>query len=241
MTLTVAPCSHDAARYAAERWHYSRCLPNQKLVKYGVWEEDVFRGAVVFGDGANSGMLAPYGLDYSQGAELVRVALQTHQHPVTQIVARALALLRRQSAGLRLVLSFADPERGHVGVIYQAGGWIYLGRTSAADEYIVNGRRMHGRALRSTRSTHPQGRAASRNVLEWTRKTLDPHAYAVAGSSKYRYAMPLDRAMRRALLPLGRPYPKSCGRGVEGDAAVVLTAGAGSIPAGRSNMEGAPQ
>jgi hypothetical protein len=26
-------CSHEAAKYACENWHYSKCVPNQKTVK----------------------------------------------------------------------------------------------------------------------------------------------------------------------------------------------------------------
>ena len=33
--LQVAPCSHDAAKYAVENWHYSRILPTGKIVKFG--------------------------------------------------------------------------------------------------------------------------------------------------------------------------------------------------------------
>lgn len=211
MTLLVAPCSHEAAKHAAQHWHYSKCLPNGKAVKFGAWEDGRFVGAVVFGDGANGGMFQPYGLDYSQGAELVRVALRDHRTPVTQIVSQSLRQLRVQSPRLRLVVSFADPEQGHRGVIYQAGGWFYLGRSAPADEYLVNGRRMHGKALRQTRSTHARRDVPAKNVLEWARKVLDPGARAVEGSSKYRYAMPLDRAMRRQIRKLAHAYPQPCG------------------------------
>jgi hypothetical protein len=37
---------------------------------------------------------------------------------------------------------------------------------------------------------------------------IDPEAYAVRGSSKYRYLYPLDQETRTRVLPLARPYPK---------------------------------
>ena len=158
-------------------------------------------------------MLRPYGLDYTEGAELVRVALDLHKATVSRIVAMTFPRLREQSPGLRLVVSYADPERGHHGGIYQAMNWLYLGRTTAADEYMVLGRRMHGRALRSTRSTHPLGHLAATNILDWTRQVLDPNAKPVKGSSKHRYVMPLDRAIRRRLLPFALPFPKHADEG----------------------------
>jgi hypothetical protein len=36
--LKVDFCSHEAAKYACEHWHYSRCVPASKLIKIGVWE-----------------------------------------------------------------------------------------------------------------------------------------------------------------------------------------------------------
>jgi hypothetical protein len=40
-------CSHEAAKYACEHWHYSKCVPKQKTVKIGVWENSVFIGCVI--------------------------------------------------------------------------------------------------------------------------------------------------------------------------------------------------
>jgi hypothetical protein len=226
-SLKIDWCTKKAAEYAVTHWHYSRTLPHQKLVCLGVWEADAFVGCVLFGDGANNKMFEPYGLDYTDGCELVRVALRAHVTPVSRIVAIALRFLKKKCPGLRLVVSFADPEQGHVGGIYQAGGWIYAGKTTAADEYLVNGRRVHGRALRSTRSTHKSGNVVADNVLEWARLVLDPKASKVEGSSKHRYLMPLDAATRARILPLSRPYPKKkpC---VENSSPAGTTIGEGS-------------
>jgi hypothetical protein len=201
-------CSHDAARYACEHWHYSGCVPNQKTVKVGVWERGQFIGCVLFGDGANQNVGKPYGLKATEVCELVRVALTGHQSTATRIVSVAMSFLRKRCPGIRLVISFADPEQGHVGGIYQAGNWLYAGKTTAADEYLVNGVRMHGRALRSTRSTHKAGAITARNVEDWARKALGASVKRVQGSAKHRYLMPMDAEMRERLMPLSKPYPK---------------------------------
>jgi len=208
MSLRLDWCSHEAAKYACERWHYSGTTPNQKLVKIGAWELDKFVGVVLYGSSANNNLGKPYGLTQVQTCELVRVALTTHKTPVSRIVAVSLKMLKRYSAKLRLVVSYADPEQSHHGGIYQAGNWIYAGLTEPADEYIVNGVRMHGRALRSTRSTHRFGRIPAANVMQWAAKVLDPNIRSIAGSSKHRYLYPLDKEMRKRIQPLAMPYPK---------------------------------
>lgn len=237
--LRVDWCSHEAAKYAVEKWHYSGQTPNQKLAKLGVWENGKFIGVVLFGDGANNNMGKPYGLYHTQVCELVRVALTQHKCNVSQVVAEAIKQLGRAQTGLRLIVSYADPEHKHVGTIYQAGNWLYAGTTEASDEYIVNGFRMHGRALRSTRSTHRLGGLPANNVMEWARKVLDPDIKQVMGSVKHRYLYPLDRAMRKQIAPLAKPYPKRevCGPSVEGDTVSHQPTELGSIPGGRSSAD----
>lgn len=39
-------CSHEAAKHAVLRWHYSRAMPAAKLVRIGVWEDGRFVGAM---------------------------------------------------------------------------------------------------------------------------------------------------------------------------------------------------
>jgi hypothetical protein len=190
--LKVAFCSHDAAKYACENYHYSRCIPKSKLVKIGVWEDDKFIGAVIFGVGATNNLGKPYGLKSTECCELVRVALRQHESPVTMIVARAISLLKSQSPGLRLIVSFADPEQGHLGIIYQAGTWIYCGRSQASDEYLYKGKRWQGRSFRN----------------KYKGMEKHPDVTIIKGSSKYRYLYPLDRKMRKAIAPLSLPYPK---------------------------------
>lgn len=193
-------CSHDAAKYAVEKWHYSRCMPKSKLVKIGVWENNIFVGVVIFGVGATADLVKSYGLASTEGCELVRVALSKHQSPTSRIIAIAIKLLRKSNSGLRLIVSFADPEQSHVGTVYQASGWIYTGNSLASEEYIVNGKRWHGRALRHEKPAHL--------TTKETLAILDPEYKIIKGTSKYRYLYPLDSAMHEQIAPLAKPYPK---------------------------------
>lgn len=182
-------CSYEAAKYAVEHWHYSRVLPAGKLVKVGVWEDKQFIGAVIFGRGANNHIGTPYGLSQDECAELVRVALTEHSNPVSKIVAVALRLLKKQSPGLRLVVSYADPEQGHNGSIYQAGNWVCVGQSKAQREKVEDGKIVHKRSVFARNGTAGGGEYSK---LMW----------------KHKYLMPLDDEMRRQIEPLRKPYPK---------------------------------
>lgn len=190
--LKIDWATHEAAKFACLNWHYSQCLPAGKLVKVGVWENDKFIGVVIFSRGANNTLGTPYGLTQVECSELTRVALTKHDSQVSRIMKLSFLFLKKNSPGLKMIISFADPEQGHHGGIYQATNWIYSGMTTPADEYIVNGKRMHGRSMRAAYGTHI-GKSFIKKVL---------------GSSKHRYLMPLDDEMRSKITPLAKPYPK---------------------------------
>lgn len=199
--LKVAPCSHEAAKYAVENWHYSRSLPAGKMFKVGAWEADKFIGCVIFGYGATPQLLKPYGLVQTEGCELVRIAMRQHSTPVSRVLGLALRILKRQNPGTRLVVSFADPSQGHHGGIYQATNWIYTGPSALSRFYVIHGKTTHPRSLVS---------AGKENSLSGARE-IDPNATAVMVPGKHRYLFPLDEAIKRKIEPLRKPYPKRAG------------------------------
>jgi len=197
--LRIDWATHAAAKYACENWHYSGCLPAGKLVKVGAWEHGKFIGVVLFGRGANNRMAQAYNLSQDQACELVRIALTKHTAPVSKIAAQAMRFLKRQSEGLRLIVSYADPKQGHHGGIYQAGNWIYSGRSQAQRELLINGTFTHKRSAHAKYGTaSPEKIAAMSGAkVEWA-----PVEW------KHVYLMPLDAQMRERILPLSKPYPK---------------------------------
>ena len=130
--LKCAWASHEAAKWACEHWHYSKCLPAGKLFKVGAWEDGRYIGVVIFSRGATQNIGKPYGLEQTECVELTRIALRDHRHFVSEIMMQALRKLKETNPGLRLVVSYADPAQGHNGGIYQATNWVYTGATPPA-------------------------------------------------------------------------------------------------------------
>jgi len=54
------------------------------------------------------------------------------------------------STTVKKIISYADPFYGHVGAVYQASNWVYLGVTNK-DVVLVtkSGKRYHSRAMRT--------------------------------------------------------------------------------------------
>lgn len=216
-------CSYEAAKSSVLRWHYSRRMPKSKLVRIGVWEERRFVGAIVYGVGANRHLASQFDLESTEACELVRVALAPgRQHPTSQCVAVSLKLLRRQSPGLKIVVSFADLGEGHLGTIYQAGGWLYLG-FSDQSYFRIHGRIVHPRTVYDRYG--PGGQS-----LGWLRENVDPRAERVEQAPKLRYVYPFSKALRRQLVAEALPYPKTAAEVTRGDTSGVQPEEAGSTP-----------
>jgi hypothetical protein len=220
--LKIDWATHDAARYACEHWHYSKSVPVPPLVKIGAWESGKFIGVVMFSRGANNNLLKPFGLSQVEGCELTRIALTQHQTQVSRIVRLAIGFLKRNSPNLRLIVSFADPSKGHHGGVYQAGNWIYTGAQPPTVEYIApDGKQWHGRMVSKDGKIKVQG--VYRKC--WRVDQCKP----VHKPGKHRYLMPLDSEMRKKISPLSRPYPKRAGSDTK-DTPANLAGEGGSTP-----------
>lgn len=198
-TLKLDWCSHEAAKYACENWHYSKRMYVNKTVKIGVWEDGKFIGCVIYGNGCQF-IAKPYGMADTQVCELVRVALTNHKTPVSKILAISFKLLLKQSPDLCLIVSFSDTSKGHYGGIYQATNWVYVG-SAEYHEYEVLGKRVPPRTLH-----HRYGKGGQ--SIEWLRKNVDPKAERVLNGIKHKYLYPLTPEMRDKIEPLRKPYPK---------------------------------
>jgi len=195
------------------------------LARLGVWENGTFIGAVVFSSGSSGVGCMSKGLGISpvEIAELARVALTTHRAEVSRIVAIALRCLKKAMPGLRVIVSYADPEQGHLGVIYQAGGWVYTGR-SASDVayYDRTGKRWHSRSVSETGWKTRLGKQTRAPRISDMKRT-------VKLESKYRYLMPLDEEMKCRIETRRKPYPKRAGS-IASDATAIHAEEGGATP-----------
>lgn len=193
MSLRLDWCSYEAAKYAVEHWHYSQRIPKSRQVYIGVWESDIYIGAVIFGKSITPYLGDAFGLSHIECAELTRIALNKHINPVSKIATVAIKMLAKQSPGLRLLVSYADPNVGHSGGIYQAMNWVYIGASSKIVQYFWRGQWRNDTPMFNAFKANPELRKScqSRELIE-----------------KHKYLFPLDDAMRKQVEPLRKPYPK---------------------------------
>lgn len=216
-------CSHQAAKFAVMNWHYSKRMPDPKCVKVGVWENRQFIGVVLFSRGVSATNISKtLGIESTELAELSRVALTQHKAPTTKIVSIAIRMLKAKDIGLRMLISYADENQGHLGLIYQAGNWIYTGQSAAVPLFIdKNGKQIHDRACSST--------GFKRQFGEVKRVPNRKDLIKVSQLRKWRYFYPLDAEMRKQIEPLAKPYPKRVAS-IDADAVAFQATEGGSTP-----------
>lgn len=100
----------------------------------------------------------------TQCAELCRIALTKHATPVSRIISIAVRLLKREMPAIRLIVSYADMNQGHLGKIYQASNWLFVGQTGHEAGIMLNGKLTHRRTINSKYGT---------SDIDWLRKKID--------------------------------------------------------------------
>jgi hypothetical protein len=133
--------------------------------------------------------------------ELARVVVQSKtKNAASFLVANSLKLLEPKPCA---VISYADMEQSHCGIIYQATNWLYTGATKSHDKaYIVDGKRTHPMTLRDRGITDPT-RWAKENGIEMV-KPMDKHRYFQFVGDKRQRRMMQDKLNYPVLLV----YPK---------------------------------
>jgi hypothetical protein len=180
--------------------HYSR-RASIFWAGFGLVEGDQVVGVAVYGQPSPPIQRHSFESRDFRLYELARVVVQTPTiNAASFLVANSLRLLEPKPCA---VVSYADMEQGHCGIIYQATNWLYTGATKSHDKaYIVDGKRIHPMTLRDRGITDPT-RWAKENGVEMVNPEPKHRYFYLVGSKKQK------RDMRARLkYPVLADYPK---------------------------------
>lgn len=211
--ITIEKASKEAVRYACRYFHYAGHSPAGNVLGYSIFNDGIWCGVVTFGSGANNNIGQAYGLKQGEVCELTRVALNGKQTATSQVVSVCLKRLKKDAPLLRLVVSYADADMKHFGTIYQATNWLYVGtnmKNVKDGSWIIHGERVHGRRISDYVRSHGGLKGMTR--AQFIHKFYDPQAVEYVTKGKRKYLMPLDKRIRKQLLPLVKPYPKDAAK-----------------------------
>ena len=198
--IRLERASKEAVRYALLKLHYAKTVcVNQ--VAYSVFENDIFCGVIAFGIGANPNYATSLKVNRGEYLELVRVALNGKQTTTSQCLAVAIRLLKKENPQVKILVSYADSAQNHLGTIYQATNWIYLGDdTCKTQNFIYNGKLFHRKTLAS----------------KYNLSSIKSVASEVPQSRKHKYIYCYDKDLLNYWKQFSKPYPKKCGSSVTG-------------------------
>ena len=199
-SLTVRPISHRAAKELLVRNHYLHTMPGGTQMTFGVFLEQRLLGALALGVGPFNAHRLVSGATHGDCICLTRLWLddglpKNSESRVLAVMLRSLA----RNTRLKFVVTYADPSAGHLGTIYQAGGWFYTGISGPSVLYdLGDGVGRHSRTF---------GHALGTRSLRYLRRQ-GTRVSPIERPGKHRYLYFLDKAWSDKLKVPVRPYPK---------------------------------
>jgi hypothetical protein len=106
----------------------------------------------------------------------------------------------RKYTDLKFLVAYADPARGHVGIIYQATNWFYTGLCQATPLYdIGDGRVHHSRSLGYSFGSHGLAHLRQQGI----------QVRLVPQQGKHRYIYFIQSSWRSRVRAPILPYPQA--------------------------------
>jgi hypothetical protein len=208
--IRVERCPVKTIRRAIVTGHYSGVMPDACQEAFAAFNHmNGLIAAVAYGPGGNNktfGAILP-GADSKNARELIRLWVHPNapKNTASAIVSRSMKLLPTQ---VDLVVTFADSGQEHVGTVYQALNFYYLGMSAQGIRYIDNtGIEVTSRLANVYRKRNPDkfGHMSLKEIREclgWQ---------PVISHPKHRYALGIGvnkRKVNRLLNQMAKPYPK---------------------------------
>lgn len=209
--MRLEKASFKAVTYACLHFHYAKRVPAQPMTGISVFtDNNQWCGVIVFNIGIGS-INKPFNLPNGTVCELVRVALNGKQEQTSKAVAIAVKLFKKMNPLCKLLVSYADSDQNHTGVIYQAMNWYFISSHKTGDKFLdpKTGKDIH------SRSHSPTGYNIQFGSRKKVIKTGD--LVRVRTGIKHKYIYPLDKSLIPLCKSLAKPYPKKQAQEVNED------------------------
>jgi hypothetical protein len=188
--MRLEKASYKAIKYACMNFHYAKAVPVNTF-GYSVFnDKNEWCGVALFGTGASPQIGKQYNLNQGQVIEFVRMALNGKQSKTSEVLGKSIKLIKRDLPLIKLIVSYADQEQGHNGIIYQATNWYYLGEVKSHP--IIEGK--HNKSMWGS--------------IGAARKFLGREPNVYLPKPKHKYLYPIDKSLIHFCKSLSKPYPK---------------------------------
>ena len=169
----VEPVDRKVIQSFIHKWHYSHDTNGiQQTQCFALYNENKIIGAIIYAIPSMPNTAKKYNPDNPLRCwELRRLCCidDTPTNTESYFIGQTLRWLR-QNTDTEVIVSYADLEQGHEGVIYKASNFHYLGQSGGGQVLMVDGKKYHARSL--NQKEKPYGRALKRR---WDNK--DGHKF----------------------------------------------------------------
>ena len=145
------------------KWHYSHDTNGiQQKQCFALFNDNRMIGAMIYAIPSMKSTAAKYNPDNPDRCwELRRLCCidDTPTNTESYFISQTLKWLR-QNTDVEVVVSYADLEQGHEGVIYKASNFHLIGQSGGGKNLIVDGKKFHARSL--GQKIKPYGRELKR-------------------------------------------------------------------------------
>ena len=143
-------CERNEIRDFIEKWHYSKSI-NGLMSDYcfKLLDGNELIGGMIYGRLAMANAWKKYTNKQEDLIELRRLCCidDTPKNTESYFIGRTLRWLK-QNTDIKKVVSYADPEYGHSGIIYKASNFDLIGRTHKGKVIMFDGKKYHDKAIR---------------------------------------------------------------------------------------------
>ena len=149
--FNVLVCDRKDVKQFIEKWHYSKSI-NGIMSSYcfKLMNNNEIIGGMIFGKLGMANAWKKYAENAEDVIELRRLCCidDTPKNTESFFIGACLRWLKKNTK-LKIVVSYADPEYGHSGIIYQASNFTMIGKTSPGKVIFWNDKKYHDKAIRT--------------------------------------------------------------------------------------------
>ena len=148
--FTVEPVDRKVIQSFIHRWHYSHDTNGiQQKQCFALYNDGKIIGAIIYAIPSMPNTAKKYNPDNPDRCwELRRLCCidDTPTNTESYFIGQTLRWLR-QNTDTEVIVSYADLEQGHEGVIYKASNFYYLGQSGGGQVLMVDGKKYHARSM----------------------------------------------------------------------------------------------
>tara|TARA_B110000467_G_scaffold124025_1_gene116022 strand:- start:584 stop:1180 length:597 start_codon:yes stop_codon:yes gene_type:complete len=148
----VNACERNYIKPFIEKWHYSKSINGLHGSYYFSLTDDCDEiiGAIIYGKLGMASVWTKYGKKENDVIELNRLCCidDTKKNTESYFISRTIKWLKKNT-DIKVIVSYADPEYGHRGIVYKATHFTQVGKTKKGKVIMFNGKKYHDKTIRT--------------------------------------------------------------------------------------------